>query len=135
MVWSCLTMRRTQRAQESATEPPFQTSYGTRSGTASTGTLVSGEPSFASVSKYASPSGWPSFTVLEPAHIGEQRESTLGMVRTEVRPAHGDSHLGHVFDDWASRRGGLRYCINSAAMRSIPVEDFEREGCGRVSST
>ena len=93
--------------------------------------IVSGEPLFASVNKYDSHSGWPSFTVpIEPGNVIEHSDISHGMVRTEVRSAHGDSHLGHVFPDGPPEEGGLRYCINSAALRSIPLDDLEREGYG-----
>ncbi|MAM61251.1 peptide-methionine (R)-S-oxide reductase MsrB [Maritimibacter sp. UBA3975] len=93
--------------------------------------IVSGEPLFASSDKYESGCGWPSFTKpIEPAHINELSDRTLGMVRTEVRSTHGDSHLGHVFPDGPPDRGGLRYCINSAALRFIALEDMEAEGYG-----
>jgi peptide-methionine (R)-S-oxide reductase len=93
--------------------------------------IVSGEPLFASSEKFDSGCGWPSFTKpIEPANINELRDTTLGMVRTEVRSAHGDSHLGHVFPDGPSDRGGLRYCINSASLRFIHRDDMEAEGYG-----
>jgi len=83
------------------------------------------------VHKYDSRSGWPSFTVpVEPGNIVEKRDRGLFMVRTEVRSAHGDSHLGHVFPDGPAEAGGLRYCINSAALRFIGAGDLEREGYG-----
>ena len=93
--------------------------------------IVSGEPLFASSDKYESGCGWPSFTKpIEPANVAELRDASLGMVRTEVRSTHGDSHLGHVFDDGPSDRGGLRYCINSASLRFVPREDMEAQGYG-----
>src|SRR5580700_507347 len=93
--------------------------------------IVSGEPLFASADKYESGCGWPSFTKpIEPANVSELRDATHGMIRTEVRSAHGDSHLGHVFPDGPADQGGLRYCINSAALRFIPLDDIEREGYG-----
>jgi peptide-methionine (R)-S-oxide reductase len=93
--------------------------------------VVSGEPLFASADKFESHCGWPSFTKpIEPAHVNELTDATLGMVRTEVRSAHGDSHLGHVFPDGPTDRGGLRYCINSASLRFIPRDDMEAEGYG-----
>ncbi len=93
--------------------------------------IVSGEPLFASSDKYESGCGWPSFTKpIEPANVAELSDASHGMVRTEVRSAHGDSHLGHVFDDGPRDRGGLRYCINSAALRFVPRERMEAEGYG-----
>jgi peptide-methionine (R)-S-oxide reductase len=93
--------------------------------------IVSGEPLFASADKYESGCGWPSFTrPIEPARVNELSDRTHGMVRTEVRSAGGDSHLGHVFDDGPRDRGGLRYCINSAALRFVPREAMEAEGYG-----
>lgn len=93
--------------------------------------IVSGEPLFASSDKYESGCGWPSFTrPIEPANVAELTDRSYGMVRTEVRSAHGDSHLGHVFPDDPRDRGGLRYCINSASLRFIPREQMEAEGYG-----
>jgi peptide-methionine (R)-S-oxide reductase len=93
--------------------------------------IVSGEPLFASADKYDSGCGWPSFTKpIEPAHLSELRDTTHGMTRTEVRSAHGDSHLGHVFPDGPADRGGLRYCINSASLRFIHRDDMVAEGYG-----
>ena len=93
--------------------------------------IVSGEPLFASADKFDSACGWPSFTKpIEPANVNELRDATLGMVRTEVRSAHGDSHLGHVFPDGPTDRGGLRYCINSASLRFIARDKMEAEGYG-----
>jgi peptide-methionine (R)-S-oxide reductase len=93
--------------------------------------IVSGEPLFASSDKYESGCGWPSFTKpIEPANVNELRDDSHGMIRTEVRSAHGDSHLGHVFDDGPSDRGGLRYCINSASLRFVPRDEMEAQGYG-----
>jgi peptide-methionine (R)-S-oxide reductase len=93
--------------------------------------IVSGEPLFASTDKYDSGSGWPSFTKpIEPANVKESTDGTHGMVRTEVRSAHGDSHLGHVFNDGPRNRGGLRYCINSASLRFVHKKDMQKEGYG-----
>ena len=91
--------------------------------------IVSGEPLFASSDKYESGCGWPSFTKpIEPANVSELQDLTHGMVRTEVRSAHGDSHLGHVFPDGPADRGGLRYCINSASLRFVRRKDMAAEG-------
>jgi peptide-methionine (R)-S-oxide reductase len=93
--------------------------------------IVSGEPLFASSDKFESGCGWPSFTKpIEAAHVQELRDGSHGMIRTEVRSTHGDSHLGHVFTDGPRDRGGLRYCINSASLRFIPRERMEAEGYG-----
>ncbi len=91
--------------------------------------IVSGEPLFASSDKFESGCGWPSFTrPIEPANVNELRDNTHGVIRTEVRSAHADSHLGHVFPDGPRDRGGLRYCINSASLRFIRRNDMEAEG-------
>ena len=91
--------------------------------------IVSGEPLFASADKYESGCGWPSFT--KPiAKVTELQDASLGMIRTEVRSKHGDSHLGHVFPDGPPDRGGLRYCINSASLRFVHRDDMEAEGYG-----
>lgn len=91
--------------------------------------IVSGEPLFASAHKYESGCGWPSFTKpIEPAHVQELEDRALGMIRTEVRSTHGDSHLGHVFPDGPREHGGLRYCINSASLRFIHRDEMEAEG-------
>ena len=93
--------------------------------------IVSGEPLFASSDKYESGCGWPSFTKpIENAHVTEHHDTTHGMVRTEVRSTHGDSHLGHVFPDGPRDRGGLRYCINSASLRFVHRDEMESEGYG-----
>jgi peptide-methionine (R)-S-oxide reductase len=93
--------------------------------------IVSGEPLFASSDKFDSGCGWPSFTKpIVPEHVNELRDSSHGMIRTEVRSTLADSHLGHVFPDGPTDRGGLRYCINSASLRFIPREDMEAEGYG-----
>ncbi|MBB95973.1 MAG: peptide-methionine (R)-S-oxide reductase [Rhodobacteraceae bacterium] len=93
--------------------------------------VVSGEPLFASSAKYESGCGWPSFVKpIEPDHVVELQDRTHGMIRTEVRSKHGDSHLGHVFPDGPRSRGGLRYCINSAALRFVHRDEMEKEGYG-----
>src|SRR5689334_5904306 len=97
--------------------------------------IVSGEPLFASSDKFDSGCGWPSFTkpIESPgqsSNVKELQDRSYGMVRTEVRSAHGDSHLGHVFEDGPPDRGGLRYCINSASLRFVPREEMEAQGYG-----
>jgi len=93
--------------------------------------IVSGEPLFASSDKFESGCGWPSFTKpIVPANVAELRDTSHGMIRTEVRSSHGDSHLGHVFEDGPPDRGGLRYCINSASLRFVPREEMEAQGYG-----
>ena len=93
--------------------------------------IVSGEPLLASADKYESGCGWPSFTKpLVTDHVTEIEDRSLGMIRTEVRSKHGDSHLGHVFPDGPRDRGGMRYCINSASLRFVHRDDMEAEGYG-----
>ncbi len=93
--------------------------------------IVSGEPLFASSDKYESGCGWPSFTKpVAPAHVLELEDNAMGMVRTEVRSTNGDSHLGHVFPDGPTDRGGLRYCINSASLRFVPRDEMQAQGYG-----
>lgn len=90
--------------------------------------IVSGEPLFSSTDKYESGCGWPSFTKPIDSHVKELKDVSHGMSRTEVRSMHGDSHLGHVFPDGPSERGGLRYCINSASLRFVPRDEMASEG-------
>jgi len=95
--------------------------------------IVSGEPLFSSSEKFESGCGWPSFSKpIDAIHINELRDTDFGMIRTEIRSTHGDSHLGHVFPDGPQEKGGLRYCINSASLRFIPLEDMETEGYGAL---
>ena len=117
--------------QQCGTEPAFRNEFWNNHEPGLYVDVVSGEPLFASVNKFDSGTGWPSFTVpVEPGNVVERRDRSYGMVRTEVRSAHGDSHLGHVFPDGPRAEGGLRYCINSAALRFVPVGDLEKEGYG-----
>ena len=121
--------------QESATEPAFRNAYWDSHEVGVYVDIVSGEPLFASTDKYDSGCGWPSFTrPIDPEHVVRHEDRTFGMVRTEVRSANGDSHLGHLFDDGPVDDGGLRYCINSASLRFIPLADLETEGYGDYRS-
>ena len=117
--------------QENGTERPGTGSYLDNKQAGIYVDIVSGEPLFASSDKYESGCGWPSFTKpIEPAHVAESSDTSLGMTRTEVRSTHGDSHLGHVFPDGPADRGGLRYCINSASLRFVAKDDMQAEGYG-----
>jgi peptide-methionine (R)-S-oxide reductase len=117
--------------QDGGTEPAFRNEYWDNKEPGIYVDVVSGEPLFASINKYDSHTGWPSFTApLEPDNVVEKPDTSHGMIRTEVRSAHGDSHLGHVFNDGPAGAGGLRYCLNSASLRFVPVDQLEAEGYG-----
>jgi peptide-methionine (R)-S-oxide reductase len=117
--------------QQNGTEPAFENEFWDHKEAGIYVDVVTGEPLFASTSKFDSGCGWPSFTVpLERENVVENDDRTFGMSRTEVRSAHGNSHLGHVFTDGPVEEGGLRYCINSAALRFVPYQDLEAEGYG-----
>jgi peptide-methionine (R)-S-oxide reductase len=117
--------------QENGTEMPFQNEYWDHIEEGIYVDIVTGEPLFSSKDKYDAGCGWPSFTkTIEEENIVEKLDKSHGMTRTEVRSKHGDSHLGHVFPDGPKDKGGLRYCINSAALRFVKKEDMEKEGYG-----
>jgi peptide-methionine (R)-S-oxide reductase len=118
--------------QERATERAFHNEFWDNENAGIYVDIVSGEPLFASTTKFDSGCGWPSFTEpIDPDNVVEMPDLSHGMTRIEVRSTHGESHLGHVFDDGPPAAGGLRYCINSAALRFVPVKDLEREGYGK----
>ena len=140
-----MTTRYTKSPQALAALTPEQFRVTQQSGTERPGTgaylhnhepgiyvdIVSGEPLFASSDKFESGCGWPSFTrPISDAHVSELQDRSLGMLRTEVRSTHGDSHLGHVFPDGPRDRGGLRYCINSASLRFVHRDDMQAQGYG-----
>lgn len=117
--------------QQAATERPFENEFNDHHEPGLYVDIVSGEPLFTSLDKFPSHCGWPSFSKPVAAdNVVEKHDASHGMVRTEVRSAHADSHLGHVFDDGPRENGGLRYCINSASLRFVPLADLETEGYG-----
>jgi len=129
-----LTSQQYEVTQHEGTERPFSNEYWNNKKAGIYVDVVSGEPLFSSLDKYDSGTGWPSFTrPLESENIVERTDYKLFMARTEVRSKHANSHLGHVFDDGPAPTG-LRYCMNSASMRFIPVEKLEEEGYGEYLS-
>ncbi len=120
--------------QDCGTEPAFKNKYWNNKEPGIYVDIVTGEPLFSSIAKFDSGSGWPSFTEpLAKENVVEHADNNFGMRRVEVKSKHGDSHLGHVFEDGPKEKGGLRYCINSASLRFIPVADLEKEGYGLYS--
>jgi len=126
-----LTPEQFRVTQESGTERPGTGEYLHHHEPGIYVDIVSGEPLFASSAKFESGCGWPSFTKpIETTNVNELRDGSHGMIRTEVRSSHGDSHLGHVFPDGPADQGGLRYCINSASLRFVHRDEMEAEGYG-----
>lgn len=124
-----LTPEQHRVTQESGTEPAFRNEFWDHKEHGLYVDIVSGEPLFSSLDKFDSHCGWPSFTrPVVDDHVVEKNDNSFGMIRTEVRSAHGDSHLGHVFEDGPREHTGLRYCINSASLRFIPFDALEAEG-------
>ena len=130
---SRLTPEQFRVTQQNGTERPFTGEYDDHYESGIYVNIVSGEPLFASSAKFSSGCGWPSFSKpIVAANVNELRDISHGMIRTEVRSAHGDSHLGHVFPDGPRDRGGLRYCINSASLRFVPKDRMAAEGYGEL---
>lgn len=128
---STLTPEQYEVTQHSATEPPFRNAYFDHFEPGIYVDVTTGEPLFVSTDKFESGCGWPSFSrPITPELIQEYRDISHGMIRTEVRSKNGDAHLGHVFPDGPKQLGGLRYCINSASLRLIPLAQMEAEGYG-----
>ncbi len=128
---SRLTPEQFRVTQQNGTERPFTGEYDDHYESGIYVDIVSGEPLFASSAKFSSGCGWPSFSKpIVSANVNELRDISHGMIRTEVRSAHGDSHLGHVFPDGPRDMGGLRYCINSASLRFVPRDEMAAEGYG-----
>src|SRR5579859_4039175 len=127
-----LTSEQYSVTQQCGTEPPFHNAYWDNHKPGIYVDVVSGEPLFSSLDKFDSGSGWPSFSQpIKAGEIVEKNDATLGTVRTEVRSKVADSHLGHVFDDGPVDKGGLRYCINSASLKFVPVEEMDQAGYGQ----
>ena len=127
-----LTPEQFRVTQQCGTEPPFRNQYWDNHREGLYVDVVSGEPLFTSMDKFDSGSGWPSFTKpIDKNNVIEKSDRTFGMERTEVESSKGGSHLGHLFDDGPADKGGLRYCINSASLRFIPVEKLKEEGYGQ----
>jgi len=132
---AALTSEQYYVTQQSGTERPGTGQYLNNKAVGIYVDIVSGEPLFASADKYESGCGWPSFTKpIEAANVNELKDSTHGMIRTEVRSHYGDSHLGHVFTDGPADAGGLRYCINSASLKFIDRDDMQALGYGEYLS-
>lgn len=126
-----LTPTQFEVSQENSTERSFDNEYWNNHEDGIYVDINSGEPLFTSLDKFDSGCGWPSFTKpMVKEHVKENKDVTHGMIRTEVRSKYGDSHLGHLFTDGPSEKGGLRYCINSAALKFIPINKLEVEGYG-----
>lgn len=131
---SDLTHLQYEVTQEDATEPPFRNAYWNNHDAGIYVDVVSGQPLFSSTDKFDSGTGWPSFTKpIEADAVTTRTDRSLFMTRTEARSTGADSHLGHVFDDGPRDAGGLRYCMNSAALRFIPADQLDEEGYGRYS--
>ena len=132
---SRLTSLQYRVTQEDGTEPSFRNEYWSNREPGIYVDVVSGQPLFSSTDKYESGTGWPSFTrPIQPDVVHTKSDRKLWMERNEVRSAGADSHLGHVFDDGPAEAGGLRYCMNSAALRFIPVAELEAQGYGEYRS-
>lgn len=126
-----LTPEQYRVTQEAGTEPPFHNKFNAHKDPGLYVDIVSGEPLFTSLDKFDSSCGWPSFSkAADNEHVIENHDNSHGMTRTEVRSSDGDSHLGHVFPDGPRETGGLRYCINSASLRFVPLNELESEGYG-----
>lgn len=130
-----LTPEQYRVTRQEGTEPPFRNAYWNNHAPGIYVDVISGEPLFASTDKFESGTGWPSFTKpLSKEAVTEKSDRAFGMVRTEARGAKSDAHLGHIFDDGPADQGGLRYCMNSASLRFVPVDKLEAEGLGRFKA-